>query len=102
MSGPAADLLDARAPEVITAPMPLARVPCRRYFRVPVEGLQHGAQHAGVPVLLLRPMVGAMALWGSFVATLAERMRVIAFDPRGTGASSDAPVDASTRDLAPA
>ncbi|MDB4931886.1 MAG: Beta-ketoadipate enol-lactone hydrolase [Myxococcaceae bacterium] len=60
----------------------------------------HGARHGGVPVLLLRPMVGAMALWGGFRDALAARARVIAFDPRGTGASSDAPADATTRDLA--
>lgn len=61
---------------------------------------EHGARHGGVPVLLLRPLVGAMALWGGFLDGLASRLRVIAFDPRGTGGSSDAPVDATTRDLA--
>lgn len=61
---------------------------------------EHGARHGGVPVLLLRPLVGAMALWGGFLDALASRLRVIAFDPRGTGASSDAPSDATTRDLA--
>lgn len=61
---------------------------------------EHGARHGGVPVLLLRPLVGAMALWGGFLDALASRLRVIAFDPRGTGASSDAPADATTRDLA--
>lgn len=61
---------------------------------------EHGARHNGVPVLLLRPLVGAMALWGGFLDALASRLRVIAFDPRGTGASSDAPADATTRDLA--
>ena len=60
----------------------------------------HGARHRGVPVLLLRPLVGAMALWGEFRDALAARLRVIAFDPRGTGASSDAPAGATTRDLA--
>lgn len=61
---------------------------------------ERGAGHGGVPVLLLRPLVGAMALWGGFLDALAGRLRVIAFDPRGTGASSDAPLDATTRDLA--
>ena len=60
----------------------------------------HGAAHDGVPVLLLRPLVGAMALWGPFRDALAARLRVVAFDPRGTGASSDAPAAATTRDLA--
>jgi 1-acyl-sn-glycerol-3-phosphate acyltransferase len=35
------DRLDARAPEVIAAAMPLARALCRRYFRLRVEGLEH-------------------------------------------------------------
>jgi 3-oxoadipate enol-lactonase len=61
---------------------------------------EHGARHGGVPVLLLRPLAGAMALWGGFLDALASRLRVIAFDPRGTGASSDAPAEATTRDLA--
>jgi 3-oxoadipate enol-lactonase len=60
----------------------------------------HGAEHQGVPALLLRPLVGAMALWGPFLDALAARLRVVVFDPRGTGASSDAPFDATTRDLA--
>jgi 3-oxoadipate enol-lactonase/4-carboxymuconolactone decarboxylase len=60
----------------------------------------HGAHDGAVPVLLLRPLVGAMALWGDFGDALAARLPVIAFDPRGTGASSDAPVEATTRDLA--
>ncbi len=60
----------------------------------------HGREHPGVPVLLLRPLVGAIALWGAFLAVLAERLRVIAFDPRGTGASSDSAIGATTRDMA--
>lgn len=60
----------------------------------------HGAEHPGVPALLLRPLVGAMGLWGPFLDALAARLRVVVFDPRGTGASSDAAVDATTRDLA--
>lgn len=60
----------------------------------------HGLQHAGTPALLLRPLVGAMALWGPFLDALAGRLRVIVFDPRGTGDSSDAPLDATTRDHA--
>jgi 3-oxoadipate enol-lactonase len=47
----------------------------------------HG-KHAGTPLLLIRPLGGAMALWGPFRARLAERMRVLSFDLRGTGASS--------------
>ncbi|MDB4931887.1 MAG: putative acyltransferase [Myxococcaceae bacterium] len=39
MTAPGDDPLGARAPEVIAAVMPLARVLCRRYFRLRVEGL---------------------------------------------------------------
>ena len=60
----------------------------------------HGAEHGGTPALLLRPLVGAMALWGSFRDVLAEHLRVIAFDPLGTGGSSDAALLATTRDMA--
>lgn len=41
MSAPGADRLDARAPEVIAASMPLARALCTRYFRLRVDGLEH-------------------------------------------------------------
>lgn len=61
---------------------------------------ERGARHGGVPVLLLRPLAGSMALWGAFRDDLARRFRVVAFDPRGVGASSDAPVDVGTRDMA--
>jgi 3-oxoadipate enol-lactonase len=47
----------------------------------------HGAD-AGTPLLLIRPLGGAMALWDRFRARLAERMRVLSFDLRGTGESS--------------
>lgn len=60
----------------------------------------HGLEHGGTAALLLRPLVGAIGLWGAFLEVLAARMRVVVFDPRGTGASSEAPVDATTRDFA--
>lgn len=64
-------------------------------------GVEHlGRAHGGAAVLLLRPLAGSMALWGEFAQVLAERMRVIAFDPRGVGDSSDAPVDVTTRAMA--
>ncbi len=59
-----------------------------------------GAMNAGTPVLLVRPLAGSMALWGEFRDALAMERRVIAFDPRGVGASSDAPLDVTTRDMA--
>ena len=52
------------------------------------------------PVLLIRPLGGSMALWGSFRARLAETHRVIAFDHRGSGFSSAAPAFTTTRGLA--
>jgi pimeloyl-ACP methyl ester carboxylesterase len=41
-----------------------------------------------------------MAIWGDFAARLATGGRVIAFDPRGVGLSSDVPLRYSTRDMA--
>ena len=54
----------------------------------------------GPPLVLLRPLGGTMALWGSFATILAEHHRVIAFDPRGVGDSSAAPLACSTRGMA--
>lgn len=52
------------------------------------------------PLLLLRPLGGSMSLWGDFAAALAGTLRVIAFDPRGVGRSSPAPVALTTRAMA--
>lgn len=60
----------------------------------------HGEEHGGTPVLLLRPLVGGMSSWGAFRDVLAQRLRVIAFDPRGTGPSSDTDLTATTREMA--
>jgi len=60
----------------------------------------HGLAHGGVPVLLLRPLGGSMAIWGSFRALLAGEQRVISFDPRGCGRSSSAAPWVSTPGLA--
>lgn len=54
----------------------------------------------GPPVLLLRPLGGSMALWGAFAEHLARTRRVIAFDPRGVGRSSRAPLAITTRAMA--
>src|SRR4051794_34595731 len=51
----------------------------------------HGRAHAGTPLLLIRPLGGSMALWGVFRARLAQRLRVVSFDLRGTGHSSADP-----------
>ena len=60
----------------------------------------HGLQHGGIPVLLIRPLGGSMALWGTFRTLLAEKLRVISFDFRGTGRSSPDPAWVSTQKLA--
>ena len=60
----------------------------------------HGEEHDGLPVLLLRPLGGTMALWGSFRTLLASKLRVISFDYRGSGRSSADPAWVSTRGLA--
>ncbi len=58
------------------------------------------APEATPPLLLHRPLGGSMALWGDFASTLARHFRVIAFDPRGVGHSSDVPPGHTTRAMA--
>jgi pimeloyl-ACP methyl ester carboxylesterase len=60
----------------------------------------HGREHTGTPVLLIRPLGGSMALWGEFRTRLSQRVRVIAFDHRGTGGSSAVPRWVTTKGLA--
>jgi pimeloyl-ACP methyl ester carboxylesterase len=60
----------------------------------------HGREHAGAPLLLIRPLAGTMALWGDFRAQLATKLRVISFDRRGFGRSSACPGWVSTLTLA--
>ncbi len=55
--------------------------------------------HAGTPVLLLRPPGGSLAMWGTFRATLASRLRVIAFERGGAGEPSGPPRFVSTRGM---
>jgi 3-oxoadipate enol-lactonase len=57
-------------------------------------------QGSGPPLLLLRPLGGSVVSWGPFADALARRMRVIAFDPRGVGASTPPPLGTTTRDMA--
>jgi 3-oxoadipate enol-lactonase len=59
----------------------------------------HGRDR-GCPLLLIRPLGGAMALWGRFRAALAEHHRVISFDLRGAGQSSADPAWVTTRSMA--
>ena len=59
-----------------------------------------GGEHGGIPVLLIRPLGGSMALWGTFRDLLTEKHRVISFDLRGTGHSSPDPAWVGTRGMA--
>ena len=52
------------------------------------------------PLMLLRPLGGSMALWGELAARLGQRRQIVAFDPRGVGASSDPPWFQTTRQMA--
>jgi pimeloyl-ACP methyl ester carboxylesterase len=60
-----------------------------------VRGREHGT-----PLLLIRPLGGSMALWGTFRTLLEEQFRVISFDLRGVGRSSPADEWSTTRRLA--
>lgn len=51
-------------------------------------------------LLLVSPLAGTIALWGELRERLAAHARVIAFDHRGLGDSSAAPLVTSTRALA--
>jgi 3-oxoadipate enol-lactonase len=84
------------APRSTRASPSLARLPggARLAFAVT------GNPTADVPILLNRPLGGSMALWGEFADRLSGAFRVIEFDPRGVGASSDLPAFFSTRAMA--
>jgi pimeloyl-ACP methyl ester carboxylesterase len=73
-------------------------------FRLP-DGGQIAYQTSGPasgapPVLLIRPLGGSMELWGPFRAALAATHPIIAFDHRGSGRSSAAPLVTTTATLA--
>ncbi len=59
-----------------------------------------GHDDHAIPVLLLRPLAGSMALWGEFRDVIATTFRVVAFDPLGVGSSSSAALDVGTRTMA--
>jgi len=59
-----------------------------------------GTRDDRAPVLLIRPLGGSMALWGSFRTRLAETFRILAYDHRGSGRSSGAPSITTTKALA--
>lgn len=53
------------------------------------------------PLLLLnRPLGGSSRLWGPFADALAYHLRLVVFDPRGVGGSSDIALGHTTRDMA--
>ena len=71
------------------------------YAPLPDGGrLAYTVNGAGPALLLLRPVGGSILSWGQFAAELSRHARVIAFDPRGTGASSQARLTTSTRLMA--
>jgi pimeloyl-ACP methyl ester carboxylesterase len=51
-------------------------------------------------IVLNRPIGGSKVLWGQLVTCLSRSLRVVSFDPRGVGASSDVPPHWSTRAMA--
>jgi len=61
-----------------------------------IQGRIDGA----VPLLLIRPLGGTMALWGRFREALAESFPIVAFDLRGTGRSGGESGWPSTRRIA--
>ena len=62
--------------------------------------LAYSVRGKGPALLLVRPVGGSMLSWGAFGDALARRLKVIAFDARGTGTSSEAPRATTTRSLA--
>ena len=59
-----------------------------------------GRVHGGTPLLLVRPLGGSTALWGSFRTVLSEKLEVISFYYRGSGHSTQAPAWVTTKGLA--
>lgn len=55
---------------------------------------------AGYPVVLIHGLAGDASAWAPQVATLRDRYRVVAFDNRGAGRSTQADEPVSTADLA--
>lgn len=71
------------------------------YAPLPDGGrLAHIVRGSGPALLLLRPVGGSMICWSHFADALAQHAQVIAFDPRGVGASTPAPPLITTRDMA--
>ncbi len=72
-----------------------------KYAPLPVGGrLAYAVKGHGPGILLVRPVGGSMLSWSHFADALAKRLKVIAFDARGTGGSSEAPMFVTTRELA--
>lgn len=69
--------------------------------RLPAGGhLYYEISGAGPPLLLLRPLGGSLVLWDRLRARLAQEVRVVAFDPRGCGRSSEPALLTTTRGMA--
>ncbi len=62
--------------------------------------LAYAVRGEGPALLLVRPVGGSMVSWHRFAALLEDKARVISFDARGTGQSSAAPLNTTTRTMA--
>lgn len=62
--------------------------------------LSYSVEGGGPPLLLIRPLGGSRSSWGRFASALVPHARIVTFDHRGTGRSSDAPSGHGTRALA--
>jgi 3-oxoadipate enol-lactonase len=84
----------------------MSDAPGREAGRVPLPGGGEiayevdGEDRGEPPLVLLRPLGGTVALWGTFREILAARHRVISVEHRGAGRSSAAPTLVTTAGLA--
>lgn len=71
------------------------------YAPLPDGGrLAYSDKGDGPALLLLRPLGGSIVSWSRFGEELARRTRVVSFDYRGAGDSSQAPPRTTTRSMA--
>lgn len=72
-------------------------MPVARIGRYDIHYVEEGR---GDPVLLIHGLAGDLSAWGPQMAALRERHRVVAFDNRGAGRSTQIDEPVSTLDLA--
>jgi 3-oxoadipate enol-lactonase len=73
------------------------KVPTARIGRYDINYIDQGE---GVPVLLIHGLAGDVSAWAAQVAKLKDRYRVVAFDNRGAGRSTQVDEPVTTADLA--